>query len=67
MKIAVQGIRPSWAETGDQKRFMTPREAIQAGAGLYRHRAAHHRACAAARGFVKISEELPNLMFIDAK
>ena len=32
MKIAVQGIRPSWAEPGDQKRFMTPREAIQAGA-----------------------------------
>jgi orotidine-5'-phosphate decarboxylase len=32
IKIAVQGIRPSWAETGDQKRFMTPREAIQAGA-----------------------------------
>jgi orotidine-5'-phosphate decarboxylase len=32
LKIAVQGIRPSWAEPGDQKRFMSPREAIQAGA-----------------------------------
>jgi len=32
IKIAVQGIRPSWAELGDQKRFMTPREAIEAGA-----------------------------------
>jgi orotidine-5'-phosphate decarboxylase len=32
IKIAVQGIRPSWAEPGDQKRFLTPREAIQAGA-----------------------------------
>jgi orotidine-5'-phosphate decarboxylase len=32
IKIAVQGIRPIWAEPGDQKRFMTPREAIQAGA-----------------------------------
>jgi orotidine-5'-phosphate decarboxylase len=32
IKIAVQGIRPSWAEPGDQKRFMTPREAIEAGA-----------------------------------
>jgi orotidine-5'-phosphate decarboxylase len=32
IKIAVQGIRPSWAEPGDQKRFMTPREATQAGA-----------------------------------
>src|SRR6266576_6536334 len=28
IKIAVQGIRPTWAEPGDQKRFMTPREAI---------------------------------------
>ena len=32
IKIAVQGIRPGWAEPGDQKRFMTPREAIEAGA-----------------------------------
>ena len=32
IKIAVQGIRPSWAEPGDQKRFMTPREALEAGA-----------------------------------
>ena len=32
IKIAVQGIRPTWAEPGDQKRFMTPREAIEGGA-----------------------------------
>jgi orotidine-5'-phosphate decarboxylase len=32
IKIAVQGIRPTWAEPGDQKRFMTPREAMKAGA-----------------------------------
>src|SRR5262245_35799132 len=32
IKITVQGIRPSWAEPGDQKRFMTPREALEAGA-----------------------------------
>ena len=32
IKIVVPGIRPSWAETGDQKRTMTPREAIEAGA-----------------------------------
>jgi orotidine-5'-phosphate decarboxylase len=31
-KIVTPGVRPSWAETGDQKRFMTPREAIAAGA-----------------------------------
>jgi len=32
IEIAVQGIRPTWAEPGDQKRFMTPRQAIEAGA-----------------------------------
>ena len=30
--IAVQGIRPTWAKADDQKRFMTPREALKAGA-----------------------------------
>jgi orotidine-5'-phosphate decarboxylase len=32
IKIAVQGIRPTWAAPDDQKRFMTPRQAIEAGA-----------------------------------
>jgi orotidine-5'-phosphate decarboxylase len=32
IKIVVQGIRPTWAEAGDQKRFMTPRQALEAGA-----------------------------------
>jgi orotidine-5'-phosphate decarboxylase len=32
IKIVTPGVRPSWAEAGDQKRFMTPREAIDAGA-----------------------------------
>ena len=32
IKIVVQGIRPIWAEPGDQKRFMTPRRALEAGA-----------------------------------
>ncbi len=32
MKIITPGIRPSWSEPGDQKRFMTPREALQSGA-----------------------------------
>jgi len=32
IKIVVPGIRPSWSEPGDQKRFMTPRKAIEAGA-----------------------------------
>jgi orotidine-5'-phosphate decarboxylase len=32
VKIVTPGVRPNWAETGDQKRFMTPKEAIQHGA-----------------------------------
>ena len=32
IKIVTPGIRPSWAEPEDQKRFMTPREAMEAGA-----------------------------------
>ncbi|MDP9206043.1 MAG: orotidine-5'-phosphate decarboxylase [Gemmatimonadota bacterium] len=32
IKIVVPGIRPSGSESADQKRVMTPREAIQAGA-----------------------------------
>jgi orotidine-5'-phosphate decarboxylase len=46
IKIVVQGIRPSWAEPGDQKRFMTPSKAIEAGAdyiGIGRPITAHPR------------------------
>lgn len=32
IKIVVPGIRPSWSQSGDQKRTMTPRQAIAAGA-----------------------------------
>jgi orotidine-5'-phosphate decarboxylase len=32
IKIVVPGIRPSWSEPGDQKRTMTPREALESGA-----------------------------------
>jgi orotidine-5'-phosphate decarboxylase len=32
VKIVVPGIRPSWSEPGDQRRTMTPCEALQAGA-----------------------------------
>ena len=58
IKIAVQGIRPSWAEPGDQKRFMTPREAIDAGAdyiGIGRPISANARP---AEALEKILEEL---------
>ena len=32
IKIVVPGVRPSWSEAGDQKRVMSPRQAIEAGA-----------------------------------
>src|SRR5207244_12761387 len=32
IKIVVPGVRPNWSEPSDQRRFMTPREAIEAGA-----------------------------------
>jgi orotidine-5'-phosphate decarboxylase len=31
-RIVVPGVRPSWSERGDQKRTMTPRQALEAGA-----------------------------------
>jgi orotidine-5'-phosphate decarboxylase len=58
IKIAVQGIRPTWAEPGDQKRFMTPRQAIEAGAdyiGIGRPITTHPKPCEAVS---KILEEL---------
>src|SRR5713101_7525405 len=58
LKIAVQGIRPNWAGPGDQKRFMTPREAIEAGAdyiGIGRPITAHLRP---AEALAKILQEL---------
>jgi orotidine-5'-phosphate decarboxylase len=56
IKIAVQGIRPSWAEPGDQKRFMTPREALEAGAdyiGIGRPITAHPRPSEAVEKILK--------------
>jgi orotidine-5'-phosphate decarboxylase len=58
IKIAVQGIRPTWAEPGDQKRFLTPRRALEAGAdyiGIGRPITAHPRPREAVE---KILEEL---------
>jgi len=31
-QVLTPGIRPEWSETGDQKRFTTPQEAVKAGA-----------------------------------
>ena len=58
IKIAVQGIRPTWAEPGDQKRFMTPRQALEAGAdyiGIGRPITAHSSPCEAV---AKILDEI---------
>ena len=58
IKIAVQGIRPTWAAPGDQKRFMTPRMALEAGAdyiGISRPIAAHQQPSEAV---AKILQEL---------
>ncbi len=33
-KLIVPGIRPEWAAAGDQKRVMTPRQAVDAGADV---------------------------------
>jgi len=33
-KLVVPGIRPAWAAKGDQKRIMTPRDAVAAGADI---------------------------------
>jgi orotidine-5'-phosphate decarboxylase len=56
IKIAVQGIRPTWAEPGDQKRFMTPRDALEAGAdyiGIGRPITAHPRPSEAVEKILK--------------
>ncbi len=58
LKIAVQGIRPRWADPGDQKRFMTPPEALDAGAdyiGIGRPITAHRNPREAVK---RILEEL---------
>ena len=59
IKIVVQGIRPTWAEPGDQKRFMTPRQAVVAGAdyiGIGRPITAHQNPREAV---ARILDELP--------
>jgi orotidine-5'-phosphate decarboxylase len=33
-KLIVPGIRPTWAQAGDQKRIMTPSDAVKAGADI---------------------------------
>ena len=33
-EIVTPGVRPSWSDKGDQKRFTTPAEAVRMGAGV---------------------------------
>jgi orotidine-5'-phosphate decarboxylase len=59
IKIVVPGIRPTWSDPGDQKRFMTPRDALEAGADylvIGRPITAHKNPREAVE---KILEELP--------
>ena len=56
--IVVPGIRPSWAEPGDQKRVMSPRQALEAGADylvIGRPVTGHQNPCEAIK---KIAAEL---------
>jgi orotidine-5'-phosphate decarboxylase len=58
IKVVVPGIRPSWSEPGDQRRTMTPREALEAGADylvIGRPITAHHNPSEAV---AKILDEL---------
>jgi orotidine-5'-phosphate decarboxylase len=58
IKIVTPGVRPSWSEPEDQKRFMTPRQAIDAGADylvIGRPITAHPNPCEAV---AKILEEI---------
>jgi len=32
--VVTPGVRPEWASAGDQRRVMTPREAVKAGASM---------------------------------
>lgn len=45
LKLIIPGVRPAWAEAGDQRRFTTPREAVRNGADFLvigRPITAHH-------------------------
>jgi orotidine-5'-phosphate decarboxylase len=58
IRIVTPGIRPSWAEPGDQKRFTTPKEALRNGADylvIGRPITAHSNPCEAVQ---RILEEI---------
>lgn len=56
--VVVPGIRPSWAEAGDQKRIMTPRLAFQKGADYLVIGRPIIEAPSPYQAFLKIIEEL---------
>ncbi len=56
--IVTPGVRPTWADHGDQKRVMTPREAAQAGADYVVVGRPITRAHDPAQAAMRISQEL---------
>lgn len=58
LKIITPGIRPAWAEAQDQKRIMTPAEAIQKGADYLVIGRPITQAPVPAEAFSKVIEEL---------
>lgn len=60
--VVAPGIRPSWASANDQKRIMTPSEAIQKGADYLVIGRPIIAASSPQKAFLKIKEELDRLL-----
>ena len=56
--LIVPGIRPTWSQTGDQKRIMTPKQALSAGADILVIARPIIKAGDPAQAAQKIAEEL---------
>lgn len=56
--VVTPGVRPAWSETGDQKRFTTPRQAMDNGADLVVIGRPITAAADPAEAFAKVCEEI---------